>query len=338
MSTTTGKIGSADVARLAGVSRSAVSRTFTEGAYVSPETREKVLQAADTLGYRPNVLARSLTTNRTHIIGIITADLDNPFYAELLKELISRLQDRGLAPFVLAADHAGNDDLVARLLSYQVDGVILTNTHLSSEMALKCARSGKPVIMLNRYVDIADITAITCDNVAAGGQVAELFLELGRERIAFIAGDPDTSSSRDREQGFRAALAAKGASLHSCATGFYTHEGGQAATRELFSGRTVPDAIFAANDLMALAAIDVIRSELHLRVPEDVCIVGFDNSRAARWPAYELTSVDQNKPRMVDVAVEEITARLAGERSRSRHYNVSGRLIQRDSTKIRNRD
>lgn len=326
------KVGSADVAKLADVSRSAVSRTFTEGAYVSAETRAKVLRAAEMLGYRPNILARSLTTNRTHILGIITTDLGNPFYASLLQECIARIQDKGLAAFVLRADDTDNDEIVSRLLSYRVDGVIVANTRLSSRMAVDFAKSGRPVVTIDRYLDLDEITSVACDNDHAGAQVADHLFGIGRKRIAFIAGDPDTSSSRDRERGFKRRLAELGTFVHSSAVGFYTHNGGMDATRKLFAGNVVPDAIFAANDLMAFAALDVIKLELGLRVPEDVAVVGFDNAIATQWPAYQLTSIDQNIPRMVDLTVEEILSRLAGERGRTRHFRIAGSLVQRGST------
>ncbi|NLS01731.1 LacI family transcriptional regulator [Rhizobium sp. P38BS-XIX] len=326
------KVGSVDVAKLAGVSRSAVSRTFTEGAYVSAETRQKVLRAAEMLGYRPNILARSLTTNRTHILGIITTDLINPFYALLLQECIERIQDKGLAAFVLRAAETDNDELISRLLSYQVDGVILANTKLASRTALDLANSGKPVVTINRYVDLDEITSVTCDNEEAGAQVADHLIAIGRKRIAFIAGDPDTSSSRDRERGFKQRLAEHGLKVQRESIGFYTHDGGAAAARMLLSPGTKPDAIFAANDLMGFAALDVAKLEFGLRVPDDIAIIGFDNAMAADWPAYRLSSVDQNIPRMVDVAIEEILSRLSGERSRTRHFRIATNLVAREST------
>jgi DNA-binding LacI/PurR family transcriptional regulator len=332
MSRNVAKVGSADVAKLAGVSRSAVSRTFTEGAYVSDETRAKVLKAAEMLGYRPNVLARSLTTNRTHIIGIITSDLDNAFYATLLYELIERIQGRGMATFVLCADKQNNDEVVSRLLSYQVEGVIVTNTRLSSKMAFDFARGGKPIVTINRYVESDDITAVTCDNEECGAKVADLFVDIGRKRIAFIAGDPDTSSSRDRERGFGRRLSERGRLLAARAIGRYTHQGGLEAARTLFGAAERPDAVFVANDLMAFAVIDVIRREFGLRVPEDVAVVGFDNSPPAAWPTYQLTSVDQHIPRMADLAVDELIGRLSGEDRRVRHYNIVGSLVLREST------
>ncbi len=327
------RVGSNDVAKLAGVSRSAVSRAFSDQAYIADETRERVMRAADLLGYRPNVLARSLTTQRTHIIGVVTTHLENPFYAELLQQLTKTIQVHGLSTLVLLADGASNDDLISRLLSYQVDGLILTNTSLSSGMALRCARGGKPVVTINRYLEIENIAAVTCDNERCGADVAELLVNSGCKRIAFMAGDPNTSSTRDRERGFVRQLSARGLPLHSTAVGHYSHEGGIAAARQLLGAQSRPDAVFCANDLMALALLDVARSEFGLNIPEDLSVVGFDNSAPANWPAYRLTSVDQDMPRMVELAVGELLARLEGQQARPCNLKVEGRLVPRESTR-----
>jgi DNA-binding LacI/PurR family transcriptional regulator len=327
-----GRVSSNDVARLAGVSRSAVSRTFTPGTYVSEETRLKVLRAADLLGYRPNMMARSLITNRTHIVGVITTHLDNPFYATLLQRLIEEIQKIGMATLTFIADEHNNDERISRLLSYQVDALVLTNTSLSSTMSARCAQGETPVVAINRYLEIDTITSVTCDNESCGAAVADLLIRLKRKRIAFMSGEPDTSSSRDRETGFRRRLSERGAALHASAVGNYDHEDGVRAARELLSRPKSPDAIFCANDLMALATIDVARMEFGLDVPNDLAVVGFDNSDAASWPTYRLTSVDQNMARMVGLAVEEIVAAIAGTSVPGNHVLVPGVLIEREST------
>ena len=188
------------MAQLAGVSRSAVSRTFTSGAYVSSETRSKVLRAAEALGYEPNALARGLITQRTGIVGIVSTDLDNPFYATLLQALGEGLQARGLAPLLLFGDQHWTDRQIAQLLSYQVDALVMTNATLSSKMAARCARSDRPVVAINRYLPHQDITSITCDNRGSAAAVADHLVALGCRRLAFVAGIPDASSSRDRER------------------------------------------------------------------------------------------------------------------------------------------
>lgn len=327
-----GRLSSSDVARLAGVSRSAVSRTFTPGAYVSQETRGKVLHAADLLGYRPNMMARSLITNRTQIIGIVTTHLNNPFYATLLQRSVEEVQKLGMATLTFIADETSNDELVSRLLSYRVDALLLTNTSLSSRMAARCAQGETPVIALNRYFENDTVTSVTCDNDGSAAAVADLLLDHGRRRIAFIGGRPDTSSSRDRERGFRRRLSERGALLHGSAVGNYEHGDGLAAARQLLSRPERPDAIFCANDLMALATIEVARTEFALKVPRDLAVVGFDNSDASSWPTYMLTSVDQNVDHMVALAIREAMAAISGSSAGGRHLQVAGTLVERSST------
>lgn len=326
------RVRSVDVARLAGVSRSAVSRAFTPGAYVSPDTRKKVLEAAAALGYQPNALARSLITRRTGIIGIVSTDLDNPFYAVLLQDLSKRLQSEGLAPLLLFGDETSTDRQITQLLSYQVDALVLTNATLSSAMAARCARVEKPILAINRYMAQQEITSITCDNQGSAATVADHLVSLGCERIAFIAGKPDASSSRDREAGFLRRLGQLGRAVMAVDSGDYHHLGGVEAARRILSGPGRPDAVFCANDMMAFGLMDAARDEFSLRIPEDLKVCGFDNSTLAGWSSYKLTSVDQNVEGMIDAGVKHIIACISGERPTTRHLEIPGRLVVREST------
>jgi DNA-binding LacI/PurR family transcriptional regulator len=324
--------GSAEVARLAGVSRSAVSRTFTPGAYVSAETRSKVLAAAEMLGYRPNAIARSLSTRQSKLVGIAASNLDNPFYAQMLAILSKLLQQRGFGILLLVAEPAEIDGLIRQMLSYQVDGVILPAATLGSKIAIDLQRFGRPVVLVNRYLAHDVISSVSGDNIGGGARVADLFAQAGRRRIAFLAGQPDTSSSRDRGRGFREQLASYGIGVYAEDAGQYAHREGAAAARRLLSRTPHPDAIFCANDSMALAALEVARTEFNLRVPEDVAVVGYDNSAAASWPFYELTSVDQNLPQMAQIAVDLLVSKIEGKSAGIDHMVVPATLVERATT------
>ena len=326
------RVRSLDVAQLAGVSRSAVSRAFTPGAYVSPETRTKVLRAAEALGYHPNALARGLITQRTGIVGIVSTDLDNPFYAILLQTLGEALQAQQLAPLLLFGDETSTDRQIAHLLSYQVDALVLTNATLSSKMAARCAQIDKPIIAINRYLAQPEITSITCDNRGAAAAIADHLIAMGCRRIAFVAGKQGASSSRDREAGFLRRLGQVGRAAVAHETGHYTHDGGVEAARRMLSAAEPPDGIFCANDLMAFGVMDIARDEFGLRIPQDLRICGFDNSSLASWPSYDLTSVDQDVAAMVDLAIGRILEALAGDAPSTAHIEVKGRLILRSST------
>lgn len=324
---------SIDVAKLAGVSRSAVSRTFTEGAYVSPETREKVLKAAAMLDYSPNVIARSLTMQRTNIVGIVTTDLQNSFYAQLLEEMSRRLQAKGFATLLIVTDREDSDAGIAKLLGYQVDAVILSAVMLSSRMTARCQQWGRPVVLVDRYIESDSITSISGSNTLGAARVADLLVTAGHNRVAFMSGYPDTSSSRDRERGFRDQLAQRGKLLYASESGDYTHEGAVQATRRLLGMSPRPDAVFCANDLMAMAALDVIRTEFNLSVPEDIAVVGYDNSARGAGPGYQLTSVEQNVPVMAEMAVDAVIRRVTHPAEPVEHLFTPSDLVLRSTTR-----
>jgi DNA-binding LacI/PurR family transcriptional regulator len=306
------RVRSIDVARLAGVSRSAVSRTFTVGASVAAETRARVEAAAAQLGYRPNAIARMLITRRSGIVGVVVSELQNPFYARMLDTLGYQLQSAGLMPLLFnCRDAHGVDDLLPKLLACQVEGVIITAATLSSRMAGECLRAGTPVVLLNRYVRDGAASSVACANQQGGALVAEHLLDLGHRQLGFISGIEDTSSSADREAGFlERAWRADGTVLRR-AVGRYTYQGGMEAARALLSGPTRPQAVFCANDVMAIALIDVATEAFGLRVPQDLSVAGFDDTARAVWPGYGLTSVDQNIEAMVEQAVAILLARIA---------------------------
>jgi DNA-binding LacI/PurR family transcriptional regulator len=325
-------VRSSDVARLAGVSRSAVSRTFTPGAYVSAETRGKVLAAAEMLGYRPNAIARSLSKRQSKLIGIVASNLDNPFYSQMLATLGTLLQERGYAVLLVVADSAEIDGLIPRLLSYQVDGVILPAATLGSKIAIELQRFGRPVVLVNRYLAHDVISSVSGDNAGGGAAVADLLARAGRRRIAFLAGQPDTSSSRDRGRGFRERLASYGIAVTIEDVGNYSRDGGAEAARRLLARTPRPDAIFCANDAMALAALEVARTEFGLKVPDEIAIAGYDNSDPTGWPFYALTSVDQNLPEMARIAVELLIGKIEGRSSGIDHIVVPATLVPRATT------
>ena len=321
-----------DVARTSGVSRATVSRAFTEGSSISEVKLRRVLEAADALGYRPNAIARTLTSRKSGIVGIVIADLVNPFYAKVLETTCQKLQERKLASLLLSGADAHNlDTLLPQLLSYQVDGVIVAAATLSSRLADRCAERGLPVVQLNRYSELDHVNVVCCDNIRGGRMVAEHLLGIGRQRMAFLAGIENTSSSRDREIGFRSGLAQVGLDLKARDVGNYVYRDALDATQRLLSRKPRLDALFCANDAMAIAAVDVARS-LKIKVPEELAIVGFDNTPPASSQAYSLTSVDQNIDQMVDQAVAMIVAGSPPTGQRAQKIFLASRLEVRNST------
>lgn len=332
------KVTSIEVAKRAGVSQSTVSRVFSENApNVSDKVRQKVLRAADELGYRPNIIARMMSTRQTNIIGIVMANITSPFYPYVLEKFLQKLQaiDRQVLLFT-AAPNQGVDDVLPLALQHQVDALIITSATLTSEMVEACARSGTPVILFNRYVTGGNISAVCADNITGGRMVADLLVDNGHSRFGYITGQQNTSTNTDRQQGYINRLQERGIPPDYIVTDMaqYTYESGYAAAQRLLNRSDAPDAIFCANDIMALGAIDAAQA-IGLHVPYGVSIVGFDDIPMAAWGAYNLTTVSQEVDVMIDETLTLMQAKIAMPDSAPEVRYVPGQLKLRGSVKLR---
>ena len=329
------KVTSLEVAALAGVSQSAVSRVFTPGSSVSPKTAEKVRAAADKLGYRPNVLARSLKSGKSRIIGLMVAYLENYFYPEVVERLSTELQKVGyhVLVFLAPVSTVNVDQIVRELLDYQVDGIVMASVSMSSDLAARCHATGIPVVLFNRALADTRLSSVTTDNAKGGRMLADYLVSTGHRSIAYIAGLSGASTQIDREAGFRAGLQAAGQDLCARAEGNFSYPDAQRAARALFARPDRPDAVFVANDHMAFAVMDVLRFELGLRVPQDVSVVGFDDVPPAAWPAYNLTTVRQNVELMVAETVQMLLTQISEGTGISKRVVLDAALIIRGSTR-----
>lgn len=329
------RVTSAEVARLAGVSQSAVSRVYTPGASVSAGTAAKVRAAAAALGYRPNVLARSLITGRSRMVGLVLAYLENQFYPLALERLSRALQAKGYHVLVFLASSAteGVAGVVQELIDYQVDGIVTASVAMTDDLTARCDAAGIPIVMFNRGQDDQRLSEVTSDNVAGGRLAAEFLAAGGHRRIAHIAGWQGASTGRDRAQGFCEGLAAAGLAPAAVIDGMYDREIAADAARSLFAAPEPPDAVFVGNDQMAFAVIDVLRYELGLRLPGDVSLVGYDDTPLAAWPAYDLTTVRQPLGRMVAATVETLLSRIEGD-TLPRKIRIAGPLVVRGSARV----
>ena len=329
------KVTSAEVAARAGVSQSAVSRVFTPGASASPKTAEKVRKAAQELGYRPNVLARAMVSGKSRMIGVVVAYLENQFYPDVLEKLSNAFQAEGYHVLVfMAANTSGNiDSVVEEILDYQVDGIIAASVSMSSDLSDRCRAANIPMVLFNRSQDDSSMSAVTSANVDGGRKVAEFLLAGGHRKIGYIAGWEGASTQRDREAGFVAGLADVGLTLHARTVGNFHMDQARDATLEMFANDP-PDAVFVANDHMALAVMDTIRFELGLRVPEDVSVVGYDDVAMCAWPSYNLTTVRQPANRMVAETVNVMLSKIQNIESIPRKIEIDGPLIVRGSARI----
>ncbi|GFE63975.1 LacI family DNA-binding transcriptional regulator [Litoreibacter roseus] len=329
------KITAMDVARAAGVSQPTVSRVFSAGGSVSPALATKVREAAVKLGYRPNTLARSLTTGQSKTIGLIVAYLDNPFYTEALERLSRSLKEMGynIMIFMAANEARDVDEVVQSLLDHQVDGILMASISMSSELTDRLADEGVPVVLFNRGHATAAVTSVTSANALGGRKVAEFLLAGDHTRIAHISGWQGASTGQDRLAGFVDTLEAAGLSPHSVIDGMFSRAVAAEATRKLMTSRTPPDAIFVGNDHMAFAVLDTLRVELGVRVPDDISVVGYDDVAMAGWAAYDLTTVRQPANRMVQAALAELMAQINGEDHPPRTIEIDGPLIIRGSAR-----
>ncbi|WP_293447377.1 LacI family DNA-binding transcriptional regulator [Planktotalea sp.] len=329
------KSTSLDVARLAGVSQSAVSRVFS-GASASKATATKVRKAADALGYRPNSLARAMITGKSRIIGLVVAYLDNQFYPIALERLSNALQAQGYHILVFMA--ANGEDTVIKvveeLIDYQVDGIITASVAMSSNLTQRCAVAGIPVVMFNRGQDGSGHSSITSANVEGGRKIADFLVAGGHKRIAHIAGWEGSSTGRDRRRGFIDGLADHDQRPIAVIDGMFDRDAACKATRALMARPVPPDAIFVGNDHMAFAVMDTLRQELELRVPQDVSVIGYDDVPLAAWAAYDLTTVRQPVNRMVEATIETILAKIVDPARPTQKIEIDGPLIVRGSARI----
>ncbi len=300
-----------DVALRAGVSRSAVSRTFTDGASVSPKTRTKVETAAKDLGYAPNALASSLTTGRTKLIGLIVNNFQNPLILEVFDLFTRGLQDRGLRPLLVNLSDATDPAASVRMLrQYSVDGVIVASSTLPSSFARSFRAAGLPVVhAFGRVSGAPDVHVVGIDNFACGRMAAEALVQRGYDRVAFLGGPADATSTQDRAAGFLAALGThRGIAVSVSYAHAYTFDAGRTEMQRLL---TVPpaQAYFCGDDLLAVGALSAIQ-DAGLSVPGDIGLIGLNGMEMARWQNIGLTTIRQPIDQIIDAAIELVVATI----------------------------
>ena len=328
-----GMVTADDVARVANVSRSAVSRAFTEGASIAPQTRARILSAAAQLNYHPNQIARSLTRGRSNIVGVGVSTLRNPFFSESLDALSTGLEKAGFRVLLFPLESRVDGELsIGEALHYRLEVLILLSVTLSSTLVEECRQAGVPVVLYNRTTREPAVSTITGTNEVGARTIAAHLLASRHERFAFIAGDDEASTSQERERGFFGYLAERGASPPLRENGRFDFAAAAAATGRLLARKDRPDAIFCANDLMAIAAINVARHEFGLEVGRDVSIAGFDDVSMAAWPAFSLTTFSQPTVEMAAQTLDVVHF-LRENPGEARHHVAQGQLVVRGSTR-----
>lgn len=322
-----------DVAAAAGVSVATVSKVVNARYGVAAATSERVQQVIEQLGYESSLVARSLRSHRTNVIGILVAEFE-PFSTEILKGTSRAITGTGYE--LLAYSGGGRAGAVAgwertylsRLSGTLIDGAILVTPTVVDT-------GGRvPVVAIDPHAGPAHMPTVDSDNASGGRLATEHLIGLGHRRIGFIGGRPDLESSRLREEGYRSALRNAGIQFDDTLVrvGDYRQEGAEVPARELLQLPERPTAVFAANDLSAIGTMEVAR-DLGLSVPEDLSVVGFDNVPESALTTPSLTTVGQPMQRMGSEAVTLLISLMAGEEPATTHLRLPVELVRRGSTR-----
>lgn len=324
------------VAARAGVGRGTVSRVINGSPKVSPEAREAVLRAVDELGYVPNRAARTLVTRRTDTVALFVSESEErvfgePYFAGIIRGISAGLGDTGLQLLLVIAQSADEHARFERYLTGQhVDGVLLISLHGGDPLPRNLEDSGVPTVLGGSPVGVVPVSCVDADNRGGARLAVEHLIGLGRRRIGTITGPQDMRAGVDRLDGYRDALAAAGLA-GPVAYGDFGEESGAQGMRELLDHEPDLDAVFTASDPMAMGAMRVLK-ERRLRIPEDIALVGFDDSSTARHTEPPLTSVHQPLEQMGREMARLLVARIRGEEIEQPIVIVGTRLVAREST------
>lgn len=321
-----------DVAASAGVSKSLVSLVMRGAASVSDDKRQLVLDAAAALGYRANGAARSLVQKRSHLFGVVLSDLHNPFFAEVIDGVQAEAGARGYNTIMSVVDQRalGERRALDTLLELRVDGLILASPMLDVH-TINMAAAEVSVVLVARRSRMASIDSVSNDDPTGARLVVDHLAHLGHARIAHIDG-AGGAGAEERRKGYQRAMQRRGLEAFTrVASGAYSEEGGRHGVAQLFESGEPPTALFVANDLAALGALGAL-AERGIREPDDVSVVGYDNTALAAAPQISLTTVDQPRPDMGRTAVTLLLERFAGQRSTARHVLMPPRLVIHGTT------
>lgn len=328
------KVTSVDVAKLAGVSRSAVSRTFTADASVSDQTREKVLNAARQLGYRVNKLASSLNSKRSDLVGIIAANMDNPFRARQVESLSRELLLKGLKPILLLVEGAEDpSQIIGMLLEYNVSGVIVTSDTPPQSICQECITLGVPMVLVNKAESAAQVDRVLLDNEKSGRLAADTLYASGAKSMAIVTSEYPSYSLSVRIEAFKKRCAAlKLARVQSFTGALQNYQGGFDAAGKLMAQNADIDGVFCVSDYMALGFLDALRLSEKIAVPEQLKVISCDDIPQASWPIYQLTTIRQDPEKLAQVVVQVLQERIKQPKGPAAVKLLGVELIKRNTT------
>lgn len=325
-------VSAKEVADRAGVSRSAVSRTFTPGASVSEETRRRVTEAAEALGYHVNHLARGLMRNESGIVCLIVSELDTPYRASLIRALTRQLQSASKVAMLINTDRSDDsvDHALRQAISYRADASIVLSGMPERSITDLCLKSGQRLVLINRDEDRDGALMINLNDREAARRGFIALLRAGCRSFAFANSEAMTPSLMAREEGFCAAGREHGFEVTVERFGPTTYQSGAMLAQRLLTREKRPDAIFCVNDLLACGLMDAARHQFNLAVPSELCIVGFDDIEQASWSSYNLTTFAQPVDRIATETVNWL-GQLAPTETNSRRLEAE--LVWRGSVR-----
>lgn len=318
-----------EVARRAGVSRSAVSRTFTGGS-VSKSVRRKVLKAARELGYRVNRLAQGLNSDRSNLIGVVGANLSSPFISKQLDLLSIGLLRRGLQCLLLNAADARKDiaPLIELLFEFRAQAIVVLSGEPPASIVDECIANGVRLILINQRIDRTDTNMVLSDDSHGADLAAMRLVEAGCKKVAVVSSGSQTPAQMRRANAFSQRMAIEGVDVAAWSNGPTSYESGYRAACELLSDKEI-DGAFCVTDLLALGFLDAARLEMGRRVPDELSIVGFDDIPQASWKGYQLTTVAQS----LESLTEKVLISLDSDDTETRLQVVPVAMIERTTVR-----
>ncbi len=319
-----------DVAREAGVSRALVSLVMRESPKVSEKRRTRVLAAAQRLGYRPNAMARGLASRRTRTIGVLLNDLRNPFFAEMMDGIIEAADELDYRLLIGTGrrEAAGERRVLDAFFEHRTDGLLLVSPRLPLTEILSIGRS-TPTVVAARPLSAAHVDSVTNDDRAGAELAVRHLAELGHRRISHIDGGRGAGAAA-RRAGYVREMQRLGLEP-DVVPGEFTDGAGVRAAERLLEGDALPTAVFAANDLVAVGALDRFE-DAGLRIPDDISIIGYDNTFLAALHHMSLTTIDQPRPEIGRLALTTLVERIDGERASAVHHRLEPSLVVRATT------
>lgn len=329
------RVTSYDVASVAGVSQSAVSRCFKPSASVSKKMRDKVMRVAKELGYQPNAIARSLITRRSNMVAVIINNSTNLVYPELLVQLSRRFEERKIHVLLFTVETESEaKKTLEHVWQYQVDGVI-SAANLSSDQVTFFEERGIPLVFYNRYFQDTPVSAICCNHEEGERVLVNKLYEAGHRNFGVVSGPSDSVVSHTRTQGALNRLKQLGVKNIHLIEGDFSYDSGRDAFHHFAEteGRKI-EAVICANDVMAIGCMDAARIDYGLKVPEQLSVVGFDGTSPGAWLSYRLTTINQPVEIMVEAVVNMLMERVENPELPPEKRSFSGVFMEGESARL----